>query len=84
MARHIPADAGQQLALDFGFDAEAQRAIDIELIHQATGIYTTRPEVDALLSLLQLAVRRPDAARSGLRRRRCSRRRPGPPGPRPR
>ena len=52
MARHIPADAGQQLALDFGFDAKAQRAIDIELIHQATGIYTARPEVDALLSRL--------------------------------
>lgn len=47
-AAPLPAGDGQ-LAFDFGFGAEAQRAIDIDRIHQATGIYTARPEVDALL-----------------------------------
>jgi hypothetical protein len=45
----LPGGDGQ---LAFDFDPETQRAIDIDQIHQKTGIYTTRPEVDALLGRL--------------------------------
>jgi hypothetical protein len=45
--RLLPPEAGEQLAL--GFD---QREFDIAEIHQATGLYTTAPEIRALLNRL--------------------------------
>ena len=41
---------GEQLVL--GFDRDQQRQFDIAAIHQATGIYTAPPEIEALLTRL--------------------------------
>ena len=44
-----PSPAAGQLGFDLGID---QRHLDIAAIHQATGIYTAVPEIEALLDRL--------------------------------